>query len=32
MMFWILTGIALVVLAVIKCKERQNEDFEKREN
>ena len=31
-MIWVLGGIALVVLAVIKYKQRQEEDFEQREN
>ena len=31
-MIWIIIGIALVVLALIKYKERQKDDFEQREN
>jgi|ETNmetMinimDraft_22_1059887.scaffolds.fasta_scaffold07734_1 hypothetical protein len=31
-MIWIIIGIALVVLAIIKYKERQKDDFEQREN
>jgi hypothetical protein len=31
-MIWIIIGIPLVVLAIIKYKERQKDDFEQREN
>lgn len=31
-MIWVIGGIVLVVLAVIKYKQRQKEDFEQREN
>jgi len=31
-MIWIIIGIALIVLAIIKYKERQKDDFEQREN
>lgn len=31
-MFYAVVGIALVVLAIIKYNERQNDDFDKRSN
>lgn len=31
-MIWVIVGIALIVLGIIKYKQRQKEDFEEREN